>query len=286
MLKLLAAAVVAPLLLTQPATQPLAPPARPPAAPAIELVSSTELVTAQRGDLPIILSAPHGGAVRVHGSKDRARGVTVRDVNTAEIALICAQRLTDRLRAKPYFVIAQFSRKDADANRDAAEAYENDAAKTQCDAYHRALKTAVDECRARFGAAILIDLHGQVREPDALVRGTRNGKTVTALVARHGAAALTGPDSIFGRLRAAGYRVIPDGDEPGTPAGREMFFDGGYIVANYGSDQPNGVDAIQIEIGSQRSNNLIKVSRDIAEAVAACARVYYLKQMAPMQDEP
>ena len=258
------------------------PPASAPPTPPAEPITPTDLVTFQRGTLPIIISAPHGGSVRVPGSKDRtAKGaVTVRDVNTAEMALLAAQRITDRLGGKPYIVVAQFSRKDADANRTEAEGTENDAARGQHRAYHRALEAAVKECREKFGDALLIDLHGQVKRPDALVRGTRNAKAVTALTTRHGHEALTGPDSLFGQLKAKGYTIIPDADGPEEGAGKETFFDGGYIVAHYGSDPANtppGIDAIQIEVGSERSNSLLKVSRDIAEATAHTLKTYYLK---------
>lgn len=266
------------------APEPTAPAEQRPAA---ELVRPADLVSAQRGDLPIILSAPHGGGVRVPGSMGRTRGVTVRDLRTAEAALLTAQRLTERLGGKPYYVIAQFSRKDADANRapDDGQAYENDAARAAYEAYHRALRAAVDECRERFGVAILIDLHGQARVPGAIVRGTRNGKTVESLLRRHGAEALTGPGSLFGRLKAAGYAVVPDVQAEGNgaegkagapqpepdadaPAGRETFLDGGYIVAAYGSHTDRGVDAIQVELGAQRSDDLLKLARTLGDCIA------------------
>ncbi len=290
-----------------------APPPAIAASSPSELSPSAALLTTQRGTLPIILSAPHGGSVRVPGSKDRTQGVTVRDDMTAEVALLVAQRLTAKLGAKPSFVIAQFSRKDADANRapDSNEAFENGAAKAQYDAYHAALRTLVDEQRAaHIGAdnhprALLIDLHGQKREPDAIVRGTRDGKSVAHLIARAGEAALTGPESICGLLRTKGYRVLPEDEAlpappvAGTPSAtepsqlppaappanlrhplNETFFDGGYIIAHYGAQNPDGIDAIQLELGRMRSTETLKLSRDLADAIAA----FYLRHVA--QDQP
>lgn len=127
-----ALALACPLTIAAPPEPAPAAQAASPAAPA-ELARPTDLITVQRGTLPIIISAPHGGQCRVPGSTDRTKGVTVRDDMTSEVALLVAQRLTARLGAKPSFVIAQFSRKDADPNRDATsgEAHENDAAKAQ-----------------------------------------------------------------------------------------------------------------------------------------------------------
>ncbi|MBL0871383.1 MAG: N-formylglutamate amidohydrolase [Phycisphaerales bacterium] len=249
-----------------------------------EAVRASDLVSVQRGGVAIIISAPHGGLVRVKGSKEREGGVKVRDVNTAEIALLTAQRITAELGAKPYFVIAQFSRKDADANRSEAEGVENDAARAQWRAYHAAMREFVDECRRVHGRAIVIDIHGQVRRPEAIVRGTRNGQTVKALVEKYGVAALAGPDSVFGRLKAMGYAVLPelnadeDAAEDGAAPGRETFFDGGYIVAHYGSQNADGVDAIQVEIGAQRSNSTLKMARDLGDAIAHFARAYGLAE--------
>lgn len=280
-----ALALACPLTIAAPPEPAPAAQAASPAAPA-ELARPTDLITVQRGTLPIIISAPHGGQCRVPGSTDRTKGVTVRDDMTSEVALLVAQRLTARLGAKPSFVIAQFSRKDADPNRDATsgEAHENDAAKAQYDAYHRALRTLVDEAAKAPRGAILIDLHGQKREPDAIVRGTRDGKTVAKLLKLHGMDALTGPDSICGRLRAAGYTVLPtepDDKAKTDPADRhpldEAFFDGGYIVAHYGSDRPGGIDAIQLELGRMRSTETLKLSRTIADAIAA----FYERYLAP-----
>ena len=44
--------------------------------------------------------------------------------------------------------------------------------------------------------------------------------------------------------------------------------------------RPNGVDAVQIEIGADRSNNLVKVARDIADAAARTLKPYYLRDAA------
>ena len=242
-----------------------------------DLVASSDLVTAQRGQIPVILVAPHGGLVRIPGVPDRKAGVTVTDTGTAELALLISQRVTAKLGGKPYLVVAQFVRKNADANRPAAEAFEDEAARPHYEAFHAAVRAAVDECRERFGGAILIDVHGQARVPDAIVRGTRNGKTVTRLLERSGAEALTGPDSIPGRLAAAGYQILPaaEAGPAGEAAmGRETFFDGGFIVANYGSQNADGVDAIQLEFGKMRRDDPIKLARDVGDAIAAFVRRY------------
>lgn len=264
--------------------------------PSHDLAGPTELITAQRGTLPIVISAPHGGMVRVPGSQDRLKGVLVRDANTAEVALLVAQRLTHKLGGKPSFVIAQFSRRDADANRspESGEAFETDAARAQYEAYHRTLRTLVREVRGAHAGAILIDIHAQVRARDAFVRGTRDGRSVQALLNRRGVTALTGPDSIFGRLQTQEYRVLPElpaaDSKPASkdaltdPALNETMFDGGFITEHYGSHQVDGVDAIQIEIGGDLINNPTKTARDLADAIAHFA-IHHLGVASP-EPEP
>lgn len=240
------------------------------------------LLTTQLGTLPIVLSAPHGGGVRVPGSTGRTRGVVVRDLRTAEIALLCAQRLTDLLGGLPSLVIAQFSRRDADANRAPDEASECEPARLQYDAFHAALRRAVDQAREDHGRALLLDIHGQSREPDAIARGTRTGRTVSALLRAFGPEALEGPDSILGRLAATGYRILPDPNPDDDRVETETIFNGGHIVAAYGSHEPDGIDAVQLELGAdlRTPDRLVKTARDLADATAVFARRYMLPEPA------
>ena len=242
-----------------------------------EAVAPAELVSAQRGTLPIILSAPHGGSVRVEGSKDRKEGVTVKDLRTAEIAWLTSQRLAEKLDGKVYVVIAQFSRKDADANRDSDEAYENKSAAAQYDAYHRALREYVDEVRKAHGGGLLVDIHGQARHPDKIMRGTRDGQSVKHLLGEFGREAVTGEDSLFGQMAKQGYGVLPalDGDDL-----KEDMFNGGYITGHYGSQNKDGVDAIQLEIGSDYRGEeaMHKTAEDLGDAIAAFAKKYLFKK--------
>jgi len=265
------------IILGVPAAQRTAPPQ-----PLPELVRPDDLIMAQRGDLPIIISAPHGGVARIAGSKDREKGVQVLDTNTAQLAALVAQRITAKLGRRPYYVIAEFSRKDVDANRPAApaaddEAFNNPAAQRQYEAYHAALETSVAECRRRWPAgAILIDIHGQAKVPGAIVRGTRNGASMAQLAGLHGQSVIVGPKSIFGVLAAKGYTVVPTLDDPAvsTDDEKETFFNGGYITERYGSLNALGINAIQLEFGRMRTESLEKTARDTGDAVAEFYAAY------------
>lgn len=254
--------------------------------PPAELVAPATLVTVQRGDLPIVICAPHGGGARIVGAERRtgpAKGAktsdtftTDQDVRTAELAWIVSQRLTAELGRKPNVVIAQFHRRYADANRPVDEGTECDAARAEHEAYHRAIRAIVDDLRTRHEAVLLVDLHGQGREPNAIVRGTRDGKSVEKLIARAGITAVTGPDGVFGWLEAHDVAVVPSNREHPEVLADETFFEGGYTVATYGSNRPHGVDAVQIEVGSRlrEPEALWKTGDALAGALSAFARRY------------
>jgi N-formylglutamate amidohydrolase len=225
------------------------------------------LVMAKSGGLPIIITVPHGGSEAVPGGRARAKGKILKDENTLELAENLAHRLQKLLGSRPYIVAARFSRKYIDANRKEATAYSGKEAKPFYDEYHRRIREFVAEIRQKYpGGAILIDIHGQSSDNSAVYRGTRNGSTVDNLLNQHGCASLIGDKSIFGVLASRGYRIIPANDQPDCLT-EEARYVGGYTVATYGSNNADGIDAIQLEIGGSLRKQPV-FAKDLAEAVA------------------
>lgn len=235
------------------------------------------LLTIRSGLLPIIIAAPHGGRTAIPGLPVR-RGVGVaqfankRDSNTAEIAEAVGAKINERLGARPFLVIARLERRYLDANRPENGAYESATLKPYYDAYHRNLERATSEICARWGGGLLLDIHGQAAERDAIFRGTDNGRSVAAMQQKHGSEALVGPRSIFGQLALKGYRILPDnaGNE------RERRYTGGYTTRTYGSHRGTQIDAIQLELGTdlRARKSLERTTSDLAEAVANFARAF------------
>lgn len=207
------------------------------------------LVMARTGQLPILITVPHGGSEVVPNVPLRSRGTTSTDAGTIQLAEALARHLTTSLGGPPYVVAARFSRKYIDANRAAAEAFDAPTAKPAYDAYHGHIRHFIAQIRERFPrGALLLDVHGQSEDSGVVHRGTRNGATVAALIRRHGPEALSGPNSVLGIVRAKGYHVFP----PNTPVGNppeDRRYNGGYTVHTYGSGTPGGLDALQIEVG-------------------------------------
>jgi N-formylglutamate amidohydrolase len=235
-----------------------------------------DFILIQKGTLPIIISAPHGGRKKVPGVPVRlGRGLTnfqtVLDGNTAELAELFAAELEEQLKSKPWLVVARFERKAVDANRSAEQGYESEQARPLYDAYHVALAAACKTVKKQFGRGLLLDIHGQGEFRDAICRGTKNGKTVTLLKDRDGWSAVTGKRSVLGYLQRIGYKVLPncDADEKTKEPAK---FIGGYIVDTYGSHTGYAIDAIQLEFGSalreKEKDRYSRTAKDLATAVA------------------
>jgi len=234
--------------------------------------AESNAILARAGNLPILLTAPHGGDQGVGDVPLRSRGTTGTDTHTREVTEALEAQIANRLGAKPYVVIARFSRRYIDANRIEAEAIESPQAKPAYDAYHEQIRRFIAEIRTRFPkGGVLLDVHGQATDPRVLHRGTRNGRTVAALLERHGPEALIGPKSLLGVVEAKGYKVFPPAGSPiGNPP-EDRRYNGGHTVYTYRS--PAGLDAIQLELGSVLRTDSAFVAA-LAEAVAVFYRSY------------
>jgi N-formylglutamate amidohydrolase len=243
-------------------------------------------LTVWTGELPIILTAPHGGRQAVPGMAAR-RGIGVpqftveRDNNTAELAELVAGKVSERMGAKPFLVIAHFERRYIDANRVETAAYESAEAKAYYDAYHGAIEAALQRMRQNWHAGLLLDIHGQGAEAETIFRGTDNGKSVSALEQRFGREAIAGPKSILGQLASKGYKIEPD-----APNDRERRYTGGYTTRTYGSHRGGRIDAIQLEFGTQlrARNNLARTASDLAQAIAIFAESFLLRPAIPARE--
>jgi len=247
------------------------------------------LVLVREGTLPIILTVPHGGRQAIPGIEERniegkprgkgARFVKGRDTNTDILAQRIAKEIEQITGKTPYMVMAKFERKYIDANRSPEIALQNPRARPYYDAYHNAIRRFIDQIHSKYPAGLLIDVHGQSFVPDVIMRGTHNGRSVTKLLQRGGFQAVTGPSGIFGQLEANGFKVFPGNNLPTRGTFENAGLNGGYTVGLYGSDNPNGIDAVQMEFGSKYRQKAV-VDRSGKEAGKAIAAFYeaYLKK--------
>ena len=255
-------------------------PAEPPSGKIVASGDLEELVMVQAGQLPVVLSAPHGGTLQIRGVEPRqgagmAKGpsgfFTGRDAGTSELAVALADAMEKRIGKRPYLVVSKVHRKYLDPNRPSGIAYEDSDAEPVYQRYHGMLHRYCKEILEEHHTGLLLDIHGQGSSSKTLYRGTANGKTVARLKERFGESAHAGEKSLFGTLDRLGWTVFPpmgDGKE-------QSGFTGGYIVQTHGSHQPNGLDAVQLEFGADYRS---KTQREKTAEVLAQAVQEYLEE--------
>jgi N-formylglutamate amidohydrolase len=246
------------------------------------------LITIQQGNLPLILSAPHGGRLAIPGAAKRTgenflikRGLKNNftdafDGNVDLVALTLADEIEKRTGKRPYVVVANFSRTYVDANRTAEEAYESDAAKAVYEEYHGAIRKFRTEIIQKWKRGLLIDIHGHGRDAEAIIRGTADWHSVRHLVEEFGKEAVAGPEGLLGPIAAAGNKFIPPIDK--FDEKEYTALNGGFITRNYGSFQGGNFDAIQFELGTnyRKAENIPKFATQLADGIVPFMKKYLL----------
>lgn len=224
----------------------------------------------QEGELPILLTAPHGGKLSIQNIQERKKGVNIRDAYTFELTLGISKALHDKIGKSPYIVAAHCNRKYIDFNRTKEEAYEDESMKPIYEKYHEYIAEFISKIKQQLSdeKKLLIDIHGQGSDFNTIFRGTQDKITVTSLLAQYGEDALTGPSSIMGILSAKGYTLFPSVLDNHTI--EHASFNGGFTVGCYGSHNEDGIDAIQLEFGKsfRLPKNMNHTAQDMASAIA------------------
>ena len=277
-----------------------ATPARPdtPAAPAAKTPGTAYFGTARyieyvAGDLPIVLTSPHGGRLRPAAVADRKEGVTDMDANSQELARALAAAFHARTGAHVHLVASHLHRSKLDPNREIKEAAQGEpAAELAWREFHVSISGALAAAVARHGFAFLVDIHGHshpiarlelgyaLSSPQLNVTDTafdRSGviavSTFRDLHTRRGGSAATllrGAHSLGALFAAQGYDAVPS---PAMPdPGQHPYFSGSYIVRHHtAAPHAAAVSGLQIEchrIGVRDTEeNRAKFARAAAEVL-------------------
>ena len=221
------------------------------------------------GTLPVVISAPHGGALEPDEIPDRSYGTVVTDSYTAETLLAVRQAFLERTGHAPHVVISHLRRTKLDPNREIVEAAQgNPFAENAWEEFQRFIEVASDQVATDFGAGLYLDLHGHGHpvhrvELGYLLSGSNlnmadgsldvgpyaAASSMAALAARSPlsfSVLLRGETSFGGFLEDAGVRSVPS---PGDPSpGQDSYFSGGYNTLRHGSREGGTVDGIQLEL--------------------------------------
>jgi hypothetical protein len=213
------------------------------------------------GDLPVLVSIPHGGALSPASIPDRTSGTTVTDSNTIELGRAIAAAFRSATDRQVHLVICHLRRAKLDANREVVEAAQGhpDAVRAWTE-YHGFIEMAIAEIVRREGRGFYIDLHGHGHPIARLELGyllssgdlsssdaqlDSSGVAASSSLAR--ALPLTTAsfsEVLRGSTSLGGLLSVPSVPSPSAPSpGSDPYFTGGYSTERHTSTMPG----VQIE---------------------------------------
>lgn len=262
--------------------------------------SADEFVDVRVGELPIILSVPHGGTVKEPRIPKRLYGKLIQDAETGPLSLAIAAELKRLYGSEPHLIRCLLHRSQVDCNRDLEEgAQGNTASQAVWEKFHHACGTARYTITHQHGAGLLIDLHGHRHdkarvEIGCLISGsaldqddmtldldevTISGSSIRKLIDRSGESAselLRGSFSLGALLEQRGFPTIPSPVSQG-PSG-DPYFTGGYITAAHGSRDGGSISAIQMECPWEGVRDTQENRQRFATALAEALGPFFEKQ--------
>ncbi len=222
------------------------------------------------GDLPLILSASHGGHLTPSEIPDRTWGSFAVDTNTRELAIAVFDEIFARTGRRPHLVISHLRRIKLDPNREIIEAAQgNPVAEQAWREYHGFISSARAAARSAHGFAHLVDIHGHGHAIARLELGYALGNAElnlsdaalnhpgyawmstlrTLALSRPGVPfpeLLRGHRSLGDLLTRRGVEAWPSPQFPSP--GDNPFWNGGYIVRTHSCLHDNDViHGVQIE---------------------------------------
>ncbi len=229
------------------------------------------------GNIPVILSIPHGGDISPSEISNRTYGVTVTDSNTIELGIAIRNYFYSNYNIRPYVIINNLKRTKLDANRDKAEAAQNNIyAERAFDEFHFYIEKAREDIISKFSTGILFDIHGHGINPDGfndlrtwigyLLTAAEldnsndyidqnisiNEVSIYSLLNSSGqtlSQLLSGPNSLGALFENNNYTALPS-PESRSPEGMR-YFSGGYNTFRYGTNREFNFSSIQLEFPFQ-----------------------------------
>lgn len=221
------------------------------------------------GNLPVIITAPHGGALQPAEIPDRTYGTFATDSNTEDLVRKMRTEFQNLLGLVPHVIICRLDRDKIDANRDIIEGAQGDPEAEQAwNEFHDFIGYAQTNINNTQPRGFYLDIHGhghdiqrlelgyrlsstQLGFSDATLNGSviyENQSSIRAL-SQHSplpfATVLRGSNSFGALIAAEGYAAVPSPTDP-DPGG-DPYFNGGYNTDRYSSVNGGTIDGLQIE---------------------------------------
>lgn len=249
------------------------------------------------GNLPLIISAPHGGTDSASALPNRTYGTTSTDLNTAELSRAIRSACFNRFGRWPHVIICRAPRTKIDCNREIVEGAQGVAAtEAVWNEYHNLIRMAKEAVTSSYGRGLLIDIHGHghslqrnevgynlstaTLNRNSFYSSDKNSSCVRELANRTRVSfeeLIRGSYSLGTLLDARGYPSVPSLALPNpgkdTSGADNDYFSGGYTVETYGTMSPNTgtINAIQIESNytglRDTSSNRAAFAADLTDAL-------------------
>jgi N-formylglutamate amidohydrolase len=260
------------------------------------------------GNMPLIISIPHGGYLIPEEIPDRPciNCAKNQDIYTLEIGLGIRTAIYKQTGFYPFIVINHLHRTRLDPNRNVEEAASgNELAEGAWKEFHWLIDSAIAEVEREFGKGLYIDLHGHRHdikrielgyllsgeelqlEDELLNHETFAGYSSIRNLAKDNLKGLSFTDLLRGDfslgsiMEELGYSAVPSATTP-FPRSNEPFFSGGYNTMVHGSSGGGKVDGIQIELDLELRSDLNKradLENDLAEALVEFLKIHYFNDI-------
>lgn len=246
--------------------------------PGTKYWDSTGFVEYKAGNLPIIISVPHGGNWSPDSIPTRnCSGCSyVIDSYTRIISWGIYDAIYDMTGCYPHMIMNRLHRRKFDANRDIGDAADGNPLIEQAwYNYHIFIDSAKTQVEQDFQRGLFLDIHGHGHsnqrielgyllskedfdETDATLNTSTyiNKSSIKTLIndnisgATH-AALLRGTNSFGTLMHNRGFPSVPSTADPVPDCSGSCYFLGGYNTVRHGSrDNQGAIDAIQIELDS------------------------------------
>lgn len=251
------------------------------------------------GDMGIVLSAAHGGALRPAEIPNRAGGTHVTDTNTRQLTLAMREALLELTGRAPHVIISHLVRAKLDPNREIVEAAEeNPYAEQAWHEFQGWIATARRTVAEHFASGLYLDIHGHGHAIDRLELGYLLGRDDLNLTdaaldraevvsrtsirmlgemsSRPFSQLLRGELSLGGLLEAEDVPSVPSPADPSP--GDAPYFRGGYNTREHGSlATGETVSGIQIEHHYRGVRDTDRNRRDYAARAARALHRYMLE---------
>lgn len=265
------------------------------------LFDSTGFVEYRPGNLPIILSAPHGGDWQPDSIPDRncSGCVYVMDLHTRTITWDLYEEIFNITGCYPHVIVNRLHRVKFDANRGIEDAADgNPLVEDAWHSYYNFIEISSNQVTTDYERGMFFDVHGHGHAIQRIELGYLLSRDELALsddvlntneyieessirslvednvsLSTH-ADLLRGIESFGTMLENKGFPSVPSTNDPHPNCTGSCYFSGGFNTIQHGSrDNAGTIDAIQIELDQTARNDM---NRPILVDSLALAIVQYM----------